>query len=343
MCRHLCPVGNATGQERNTARARALALSLVQRGAQLTPDMVDNLYECTLCGACTNDCATGWDPVLYVKEARLAASLEGKMPGYVSDMLDNVEKTGNIFGDKLDAQLEAEISLLPKNADTLLFLGESARYKSPTSAINAIRLLKKAGVDFTVLTDEPNSGYSLSFLVGAADETKQVMQQTAKRLNYKTVVVYDPDDAKVFAREYKEWDIPVAAEFVTFTAYVAALIDKGAFRPKNSGAKYTFQDPAALARDLDDMSSARKILSACGTCREMLLHGRDTTLAGNLIMNEYIPEIMKKVALCRWENAAGVGAQTVVTASPAEYELLRANKPEGIALLTIEEVVLSCL
>ena len=33
MCRHICPVGNATGQERNTARARALGLSLVVRGA----------------------------------------------------------------------------------------------------------------------------------------------------------------------------------------------------------------------------------------------------------------------------------------------------------------------
>ena len=27
MCRHICPIGNATGQERNTARARMLALS----------------------------------------------------------------------------------------------------------------------------------------------------------------------------------------------------------------------------------------------------------------------------------------------------------------------------
>ena len=44
MCRHICPIGNATGQERNTARARALALSLVTRGsAELTPDIMDSL------------------------------------------------------------------------------------------------------------------------------------------------------------------------------------------------------------------------------------------------------------------------------------------------------------
>ena len=59
MCRHVCPVGNVTGQERNNARARALAVSLVARGAQPLEDIVDNLYECTLCGACTNNCVTG--------------------------------------------------------------------------------------------------------------------------------------------------------------------------------------------------------------------------------------------------------------------------------------------
>ena len=59
MCRHVCPIGNATGQERNTARARALGASLVVRGASALKEIADNVYECTLCGACTNNCVTG--------------------------------------------------------------------------------------------------------------------------------------------------------------------------------------------------------------------------------------------------------------------------------------------
>ena len=31
MCRHICPIGNVTGRERNNARARALSLSMVER------------------------------------------------------------------------------------------------------------------------------------------------------------------------------------------------------------------------------------------------------------------------------------------------------------------------
>ncbi|MGN0174367.1 MAG: 4Fe-4S dicluster domain-containing protein, partial [Acutalibacteraceae bacterium] len=71
MCHHICPIGNATGQERNTARARALGISLVNREAIELDDIMDNIYECCTCGACVNDCTTGWDPVMFTKETRL--------------------------------------------------------------------------------------------------------------------------------------------------------------------------------------------------------------------------------------------------------------------------------
>ena len=74
MCRHICPVGNATGQERNNARARALCLSLVARGAESEEAVADNVYECALCGACVKECVTGWDPVMFTLEARRACS-----------------------------------------------------------------------------------------------------------------------------------------------------------------------------------------------------------------------------------------------------------------------------
>ena len=59
MCHHVCPIGIATGLERNTARARALGLSLVAREAvEYSADIIDNVYECSLCGGCMTDCVT---------------------------------------------------------------------------------------------------------------------------------------------------------------------------------------------------------------------------------------------------------------------------------------------
>lgn len=346
MCRHICPIGNATGQERNNARARALSLSLVLRNAtELTPDIVDNVYECALCGACTKECATGWDPVAFTKEVRLQIAMEGKTPSYAEKMLDNMEKTGNIYGImEPDRNLTREIESLSPKADVLLFLGQDARYKVPQAAVNAIKLIKKADISFTVLMDEPDSGYMLDTLVGAAEESRQTMNTTAQVLSgYKTVIAFDPADAKIFLREYKEWDIPLKSNVVTFTSYIEKLINKGILKPKKLNKTVTLQDAAHLARDLEETEPLRKVAASCADVKEMLLNKRDTMWAGNLLMNEYIPDVMKKVATDRWANALHTGAAILVTASPSEYAVLNKYKPESMELLTMEELVLSSL
>ena len=93
MCHHVCPIGNATGLERNTARARAMGLSLVMRDAiEYSDDIINNVYECSLCGGCMTDCVTGWDPVMFTREARLGAALDGKLPEYIMDMIQKLQR-----------------------------------------------------------------------------------------------------------------------------------------------------------------------------------------------------------------------------------------------------------
>ncbi len=341
MCRHICPVGNATGQERNTARARALSLSLVERGAEPLEEVSENIYECALCGACTKECVTGWDPVKFTREVRTELALNGKLPHYINRLIENISEYGNVYGKKVICdELIKEIALLPERADTLLFLGCDTIYKSPEAAMRAIRLLKAAGVGFTVMDSEPDSGYAMDFLTGATAETKEIMTVCAKKLSgFKTVIAYDPADAKVFLREYKEWGISTGTRVLTFTSYLADLVRDRKLSPKKSRNTFTFQDPALLSRDIGETEPAREILDACGKRRDMLNSGRDTMLAGNLIMNEYMPGVMRQVAKLRWHNASNIGAEILVTASPAEYEMLNSVKPDNIELKTIEEVL----
>ncbi len=340
MCHHICPIGNATGLERNTARARALGLSLVSRGAiDYSDDIIANVYECSLCGGCVHDCTTGWDPIIFTKEARLMAALDGKLPAYIMTMIENLMAKGNIYGEERNAELAKAIASLGKS-DTLLFLGGDAPYKCPEKAMLAIELLKKLNVNFTVLSEEPSSGYALDFMIGAANETRAAMEACAKALaSYKKVICYDPADAKVFLREYKEWGIELAPEVLTFTSFLADLTDK---MKKGTGV-YTPQDSFLLSRDLEESEPIRKILSACGDVCEMYLNRGDTMLAGNLIMNEYMPAVIEKVAVNRWINAKNMNAKCVVTASPAEYVMLAKTAPCDMEVKTLEEVVLSCL
>lgn len=345
MCRHICPIGNVTGQERNNARGRAITLAMVERGAAALSDVIDNVYECALCGACTKECVTGWDPVAFTREVRLEAALSGITPAYIDKMLQNIEIKGNPYGQTgLSPELELEIKETAKASDILLFLGQDARYKVPHAAINAIRLLKQAGVDFTVLPEEPDSGYALETLIGAAEETRQMMNKAANVLSaYETVVAFDPADAKVFLREYKEWDIPLNTEVKTFTAFLAELVTSEKLRPHKLNLTTVFQDPAHLARDLSETEAARIILDACSNRREMLLFGKDTMWAGNLLMDTYMPGVMTKTAEERWKQAQASKAGALVTASPSEYAVLSRTKPAGMQLFTLEEILLKSL
>ncbi len=338
MCHHVCPIGNATGLERNTARARALGLSLVLRDSiEYSEDIINNVYECSLCGGCMTDCVTGWDPVMFTREARLGAALDGKLPEYIMTMISNLQETGNIMGTKP----ENKIPEFPKT-DILFFTGENTRANGCAKA--AADVLKAAGVDFTILKDEPNSGYTLDFMIGAAAETKACMEECAKTLNeYKTVVCYDPADAKVMKREYKEWGIDVKAEVLTYTEFVAKLIRDGKLTLKKSDMVFTPQDSPLLARDLEESEPLREILSACGEVREMLLNRQYTMLAGHYVMNQYMPDVMSKVAENRWFNAKNADAEILVVTSPAEYETLLATKPDGIELMKLEEAIAKCL
>lgn len=344
MCRHICPIGNATGQERNTARARALGLSLVAREAvEYSEDIINNVYECAMCGACVKECVTGWDPVMFTKEARLAAALEGKLPPYIMSMIMNLQNKGNVYGAEKDEKLAATISELGQS-DTLIFLGEDAIYRAPECAVKSIELMKKTGISFTVLDNEPNSGYSMEFMTGAAAETKAVMEECAKAVSgFKKVICCDPADAKVMKREYKEWGIDLKPEVVTITEFIAGLIKDGTLAVKNSGLTFTPQDSFLLARDLEETEPIREILAACGSVNEMLLNRKDTMLAGNLIMNEYMPEVIERVAADRWVNAKNMNTKILVTECPAEYVMLAKTKPADIELITMEEAVLQCL
>ena len=341
MCHHICPIGNATGQERNTARARALGISLVNREAIDLSEIMDNIYECCTCGACVHDCITGWDPVMFTKETRLQAALEGKLPEYINALVANCLETGNAYGKTATCDcLNEAIMAHSAKKDTLLFLGVDAKFMACEQAAKAIKVLEKAGVDFTVLENELPSGAQLDFLIGAANETKAQMEACAKALGeYKTVVVYDPNDAKAIKQLYKEYGIEVAADVVTYTSFVAGLLKDGKLEAKNTGKAVVFQDPYQLSRDLEETEEAREIVKAYAKLDEMLLNRAETVWAGNILMAQYMPEVVKLVAKRRIFNATSIGANAIVTASVSEYVSLKAVA-EDVEILSLEDLIL---
>lgn len=339
MCRHVCPIGNATGQERNTARARALASSMAAREVVKEADIIENIYECSLCGACTNNCVTGFDPKVFIQEVKTDCILNGIIPEYIRVLLDRYAQTGNVYGLPFPDELRTLYET--KKADVLFLAGQDAVFKSPRSVKNAANLLKKSGLSFTMEKAAEDTGAALWFLTGKTEETREAAMRCAEIMNrYKSVIVYDPVDLKLMRHEYREWGIAVEAEIFGFNESILRSIKSGKLRVKNGGSEYTPQDCYAYARDLDDTETIRKLICTVGKNREMLLHGKEADLAGSLLMNEYMPDVMKKTAEKRFGEALAAGCRTLVTENPAEYELLKAVCPEGYRVISAEEMIL---
>ena len=144
MCRHVCPVGLKTGKEINTPRAKGLLVSMEKRGFEMEKDSAEAFYECMLCGSCSNDCATGFEPPVFIREARTWAAAAGLLPEAVERVLDRVLDTGVMYEECEEPKaLSEKINEHQKKAKLLLLLGATARIRRPEMALALMRLLER--------------------------------------------------------------------------------------------------------------------------------------------------------------------------------------------------------
>jgi Fe-S oxidoreductase len=326
MCRHLCPIGLKTGKEVNTPRAKALLLSMVERGMEYDKDIAQAMYECVLCGACTNDCATGFDPLIYIREARTAAAVDEFMPPGAAEILRNIETSGNIFG-KVKPSYKAQ-----GGGDVLLYIGEVAAIQTPELINAMVSLLNKAGIKFSILEKELPSGTFMGDLIGFVEETRKQAKACAELINgtgAKTLVVLDPWEAATMIQRYPEWGCEINAQVKTATAFIADLLEQDKLKPTKTNGELTYHDSSRLARDLDEHQPARFILERMGyKIKEMFQNRRLAKCSGNSLLKAYAPELARLTAEGRWEDMERTGVDTLVTACPESYDVLSLTVPK---------------
>ena len=333
MCRHLCPVQLQTGKEINTPRAKGLVLSMINKGAEVfSADVAEAMYECLLCDACVNDCATGFQPPVYIREARTEAVVNDLAPAPVME-LENVVKTGNIYGME-------KPSFAQEGTDVLVYIGEVAACKTPEMAKNLLAVLAKAGVSAKVLADEPASGVMLADLMGYVDEVAQQAKACAQAINatgLKPVVVLDSYDAEIMKQQYAQWGCEIDAEVVTATAFVAKLIEEGKLAPKAAnGTLAACHDDDRLARTFYEFEPIRAAAKAAGfELTEMFNKERLAKSCGTAVALGYMPRITTMVAGGRWDDLARTEAKTMIVANPQAYLCLSQATPEGFALVDL--------
>jgi len=91
MCKSICPVFKVLREEPIAPRGKVHLLS------DKTLDKI--MFQCTLCKGCEQRCPLGIKVCDAIKKAREAMVLRGRGLKSNEEMIDNVRKTGNPFGE----------------------------------------------------------------------------------------------------------------------------------------------------------------------------------------------------------------------------------------------------
>jgi Fe-S oxidoreductase len=295
----------------------------------------DEIWSCTTCGACEEECPVTIEYIDKIVDVRRAMVDDGIVPQSLQKPLQALEKRGNPWA-KLEKKradwIGAEgfkdscpVKTLGKkeSADTLYFVDSISSYDDRMQEIAraTARLLTAAGVDFGILgKDEKDSGHEarrfgeeMLFQDLKAHNTEMIINSGVAR-----IATSDPHAFNALKKDYQEMP-PVEHITQVLSRQVAAGALK--FKPLENGHKvYTYHDPCYLGRHNGLYEEPRAILDAVpGLRRVDMQRSRDRSFCcgGGGLMLFYEPEKEEqRMGVIRVQMAKEAGAHVIVTACP---------------------------
>lgn len=346
MCRHVCPIGLTSGRELHTPRGKGLLLNFALQDQTVLQESAEAMYACFLCNNCSAWCETGFNPTLFIREARRELAAAGRLPDKIQTVIDRTLDS-TLYGEKkLTGELKEMVDALPAQAAILLVLGDAVVTHRPEIGLSAISLLKKAGLRFTVMREEPSPAADLYDLIGELSEVQQRAKRFAdavKQTNCELVLALDPFTARILIQDYPRWGAELP-RVQTASAFFAELLrQKKLTLCKQLETPVTYHDSERLARDLEETEPPRELVSAmASTWKEIFLNRKNTRCCGNDVVAAYAPQIVEKTARMRMDDALRTGAKLLITASPSDKTLLMDVEGERLAVEDIFVLLDSC-
>jgi len=322
-----CAVKNILGFEAYASRGRIMVMNdLISGDLEADKNIVDWAYTCTTCKNCQETCTATAEGIRLpeMMEALRTDLVQSglEMPKHVA-IEDSIANLGNpyqegqnrrqvVFGDRK----------WPEKAEVVYFVGCTSAYRESDIARATAELLDKAGVDYTVMSDERCCGSVLLRLgrVGAFDALTRQNIESVEATGAKTIVTSCAGCFRTWKVDVPEKGYKYDFEVLHITEFLDRLVQerKLAFR-STKPIKVTYHDPCHLGRHAEVYEAPRRVLQSVENVQlvEMETNKRYAHCCGSGggVKSSY-GELADKIAGDRVREAERTGANILVTACP---------------------------
>ena len=321
----------------------------------------DELWACTTCMACVEECPAFIDIVDTIIDLRRYLTLsEGGLPSTAPQSLQNMQRAGNPWGlpagERLAWAEGLDVPLMEpgKEVEYLYWVGCSASYDKRNQAIarSVVAILKRAGVSFGVMPKERCHG-EVARRLGEEYLYQTVQAENIEAMNayrFKKVITHCPHCFNTIKNEFPQFG--GTYEVLHHSQVIDDLVQRGRIKPiKPLTTTVVFHDSCYLGRYNGIMDAPRRAAAAIPGLRVIdPPRARERGLCcgggGGHMWMEVKSE--KRVNVIRTEELLATGAQTVATACPfclAMVDLGRkvVGAEERLAVKDVSELIAESL
>lgn len=331
--------------------------TLVHQGQLgLVPFESEDLWLCTTCRNCVQQCPRGVKIIDVMRAMRRILVPDGVVPASIPNLrsvMTSIASVGNPFRQEKDRAEWAEPLSVKAFTEGTEFLYFPCCYPSYEPRLKKVAhatagLLQKAGVDFGLLGSKENCCGESVRAAGNEDLFKRLARENIKTFidhGVKKILASSPHCYHTFKNDYTEFKTNF--EVLHITQYLFELIQRGRLEiTKEYKKKVTYHDPCYLGRHNGIYEEPREILrSIPGLQLIEMPDSKENSLCCGMGGGRIWMETAKgeRFSDIRLQQALAIGAEVLVTACPyciTQFEDSKSTlkECEGLEIKDITEV-----
>jgi len=309
----------------------------------------DELWACTTCRACMEECPVMIEHVPAIVDMRRFLVLtESQFPSELTTTFKNLETNGSPWAFSQDSRADwaeglnvSRMADAENPVDILYWVGCAgsfdARYQKVSRAM--VKILRSAGVDFAILGTEEKCSGDPARRSGNEYLAQMMMMENVETLGkykFKRILTSCPHCYNTLKNEYP--DFGGNYELVHHSDFINELMQSGKLKiAKSSRQKIAFHDSCYLGRYNNIYEAPRQILSRTGSVALEMERTRDKGFCcgaggARMFMEETVG---KRVNVERTEEAMRTHPDTIATACPFCMTMMT----DGAKALDVDEKV----